>query len=303
MITRKTNLREAQAELNARKAKASTTTTTNTGLIIPHWNAPFNSTSVVRLLPDGDESNPLPFVTKFTIALPFAGMINSDNDTDQPVTVKVVSPVTFDKKCPITEAIKPYWRGGEDEKAVARTYYRKPTFIYAALAVSLPFAEENVPENPVRTLHLNRSIHDIVIAYLSNAEVETAPYDMEHGRDLRITKKQVGQWANYTGSTFSLKERALSEQELAGIEKFGLRDLSQDLGTAPTDAEITEMYEMYLASLAGEPFDNAKWGRKYRAYGAGLKNAPATASVSAANPATNTGELIAGLRVKAQVAA
>lgn len=266
----------------ARKAKAETRST-KSGIIIPHWNAPFGSTTVVRLLPDANQSNPLPWVEKFVITLPFTGMVNSDNDTDQPVSVKVVSPVTFGKKCPVTEAIRPFWKGGDDEKAIARTYYRKASYIYAALAVSLPFSEENAPENPIRTLHLNRQIQDVVSTYLANPELEYAPYDPHNGRDLRIVKKQVGSWANYTASNFSLKERALSTAEQEAIEKFGLRDLSQDLGTPPTDAEIDMMHQMYVASLAGEPFDNARWGTKFRAFGHG-----GASSAAPGNPTSST---------------
>lgn len=246
----------------------------------PFWNAPIGTTTVVRILPDHDAENPFPWVEKRSIRLPFQGVVNSDYPTNNAVTVTVPCVETWGRKCPVTEAIRPLWKGSEEEKNLARKYYRKPSFIYSVLVVSSPFVEEDAPDSPVRIVALNKGVHENVLQGLSQPDFEEVPWDFFQGRDFKIVKAQQGQWANYSKSGFAFKPRALSDAEIAAIETHGLRNLADELGVEP-DAETTaQIAQMYRESLAGEPFDAARYPN-FRAYAdrsAGFSQQVATAA-------------------------
>ena len=228
-----------------------------------YWLTPENGTSLIRPLPDRNEENPFPYVTKFQSSLPFQGVLGTDKTEE--VFVKVTSPKTFGMDCPITAAIKPHWEH-EATKPIAKQYYPKPIYIASALVVKSGFSEEKVPENPIRILHLNKSLYEAMLAGLMDPEIEELPTDFTRGRDFKINKTKKGVYANYSTSGFSMKERPLSSEERAGIEKFGLVNLSDLLGKAPDQEELDAIMEMFEASMNGEPFDVERWGKWYGGY-------------------------------------
>jgi hypothetical protein len=232
---------------------------------LPYWLTPEGMTSLIRPLPDANTENPYPYVIKHQSSLPFQGVAGTDKTEE--VIIKVVSPKTHGQDCPITAAIKAegLWEH-EATKPVARQYYPKPVYVGAALAVKLGFTEERVPENPVRIVHYNKSLYDALMAGLMDPEIEELPTDPDRGRDFKIIKTKKGQYANYSTSSFSMKERPLTEAERAGIEKHGLIDLSTLLGKAPDQDELNALVEMYEASRAGLPFDVERWGKWYGSY-------------------------------------
>ena len=89
----------------------------------------------------------------------------------------------------------------------------------------------------------------------------------EHGRDFYLVKTTKGQYANYSSSKWAMKERALTEDELAAVAQFGLYNLEQFLPKKPDDAHLKAIMEMFEASVNEELYDVDRWGNFYRPNG------------------------------------
>lgn len=286
-------LAEIRAKLEAAKAKTANTDSprrSNDDLAqFPFWNAPIGSTSTIRFLPDGDTSNTFFWRQRDIVNLPFEGVTGGDYPTNASVTVKIVSPSTFDMKCPISDAIKHLWK---EDKEQALRYYRKRSYLTQAFVVSSAFTEEKLPENPIRRIVLNKSLHEQVQQILMDPEIEDLITDFDGGRDYRITKTQKGEYANYSTSSFSMKARSLSDAERGAIQQHGLFNLGEFLGKAPTDEDLRAIEGMVKDSLNGDPFDAAKYPT-FRAFNA---NGQAPAQAGSAPVTTNAAEVLARIR-------
>jgi len=239
----------------------------------PFWNVPENSSASIRFLPDADPDNTFFWVERQIIKLPFQGVVGRD---DNQVEVQVPCVDMFGDACPITAHIRPWWKD-DSKKDLARTYYKKKSYLFQGFVVNSPFSEENVPENPIRRFVINPSIFEIIKNSLMNPEMEDLPIDYVGGRDFKLTKTKKGEYANYGTSQWSFKTRALSADELEAIESFGLFNLKEFLGPRPDRDGIDLIKAMFEDSLAGRPFDNASYGHLYRPFGMrGGASAPQT---------------------------
>jgi len=267
-MTEKLSLAQMRAKLieqETNKGKKFENTSDNASY--PFWNIPDNSTAHVRFLPDGNPDNGWFHVSKKTINLPFPGVLGAS--IEKPLKVSITCPETFNKKCPIQEEIKSlnWWNGTDAEKALARTYYRKVSYIYQGFVCNSVLKEENVPENPIRRFVLNQSLHDKIIAAIKDPDMEDVlPTDYDNGLDFRIVKTKQGQYANYDNSSFSRKPRSLNQTEREAIEQYGLFDLSKFLSKEPDSTYLTLMMELFEASINGELFDQEKF-KIFRPYG------------------------------------
>ena len=290
---------------SAMAAEKPATGTPMSRLVYPFYQMGFNQTTVARFLPDKDEANQLPWIEQHTMRFPFGGVINSDHDTFNDVTVSIPAMSTWGRKDKVTESLRGLWDGTADDKLIAKTYYRKVSYLMAAFIVSSPLVEKQEPGSPIRLLKLGKQLHDVIRAGLANGDFEWSPFGTDHGRDFKITKTQQGTWANYSTSAFAYKERPLSKIERDAIERHGLLDLSDFVGVEPDADVIAMVWEMYEASKLGGPFDNAKWGSHFRAFenkfgAAGEGDAASTADTSARQAATGTvrEEVVAKLHAK-----
>lgn len=299
------------AEDAKRTAGAGNAKYVNIGLM------PIPSNMLLRLLPPAVAGS-LPCATKYTSKFKFQGIVDSDSDTDDEVTVSYPCMKTWGMDDYVLKAIAPYWKGTEEEKNIyARPYYFRPSYIYGCLVVSLPYVEQSPPESPIRLVSFSSSIQAQVRTGLADPDMEYAPYDLERGRSFRVAKVQLGTWPNYSQSGFVMKESAVPQSGLDAIEKYGLPDLDAEIGEPPT-AEVREMIKaMYHASLAGEPFQNKLWGGTFRAYAAygsnkdsnttqrgNAKPQPAPSSNGASNGADNDPQgILAKLKAKTQARA
>ncbi len=229
------------------------------------WDINEGDTAVIRFLPDADESNTFFWRKREVIRLPFEGIINSDNNTDKKVTVTVPCVNMWGQTCPIQSHTKSWWK--TDKEPIARTYWKKKSYLYQGFVVTSPFNEENAPENPIRRFVINADIHAIIEQSLLDPEMDL-PTDYVSGCDFRITKGKKGQYADYGASSWARRTRSLSEQEMEAIETYGLYDLNEYLGKQPNADELKIIEEMFFDSLDGAPYDMAKYGKFFKPYGA-----------------------------------
>lgn len=66
-----------------------------------------------------------------------------------------------------------------------------------------------------------------------------------------------------------MRPRPLSDAEQRIIEQFGLFNLRDFFGSKPNEDAVAAIKAMFEASVAGEPYDMAAFGKYYRPYGVG----------------------------------
>jgi hypothetical protein len=280
------SLKEIQAKLLAQQAQKERGKSGNGGgdnSIYPFWNNPEGSTATLRFLPDGDDTNDFFWVERLIIKLPFPGVKGQDMGR----TVEVQVPCTDMWKpgsCPITAEIRPWWKDPALEN-MARKYYKKKSYLFQGFVTQNPNKEDGPTENPIRRFIINPSIFDAIKAILMRQDLENSPTDYENGRDFYLSKTTKGQYANYSSSSWSMKERPLSAEEMEAIDKFGLYNLNQFLPKKPDDAHLRAIMELFEASVQEEPYDPDRWGQFYRPNGMrfeGVENADASINHSPA---------------------
>lgn len=286
-------LRAKLKEAAARSEKKTTSRGGGDKASFPFWDTPVGQSTTVRFLPDGDTENPFFWVERQVIKLPFDGVVGGDNPTTNRVEVTVPCIDMFQMSCPIIAATRHLWNGTDADKEIARTYYKKRSYIFQGLVVNSPIQEEEAPENPIRRFVINKSIYDIVYASLLEPNFESLPTDFEGGRDFKITKTQKGEWANYSTSNWSFSTRSLGEMERAAIAQHGLHDLKTAQGAVPDADTVEAIKAMFEASYAGDAYDFDSFGKYFRPYGlrgSGGNDAGTQRTVAAASNLTNTAE-------------
>jgi hypothetical protein len=93
------------------------------------------------------------------------------------------------------------------------------------------------------------------------------PTDYAAGLDFSVKKTSKGGYADYSTSSWSRKESALTAVEAAAIEQYGLHNLGDFLPKRPTDVELKVIKEMFEASVDGQPYDPDRWANYYKPYG------------------------------------
>ncbi|VUX47787.1 hypothetical protein DF3PA_70108 [Candidatus Defluviicoccus seviourii] len=238
-------LRKALLEKEA-KTNSSFTKSTEPSPIYPFWNTPAGKTSLIRLLPDGDPNNTFFWVERLVINLTFGDGVRA----------QVPCLEMWDEKCPILEEVRTWFKDPSKEQ-VARSYWKKRSYLFQGFVVADGVGETEKPENPIRRFVVNKTLFETIKAALMDADMEDLPIDYEKGRDFRITVTKRGDYKDYATSGWSMRSRGLTDQEKQAIEKYGLFDLKTYLPKKPDPALITEMFR---ASVAGEDWCQ-DWGR------------------------------------------
>jgi hypothetical protein len=261
-----TSLAEIRAKLQAQESKKSgnkeSQSTDNT--IFPHWNIPENSTARVRFLPDADPKNSFFWVERLTIKLPFSG-IKGQADS-KPVIVQVPCVEMWGDACPILAEVR-NWYKDESLKETANKYWKKRSYLFQGFVRDNPLGEDKAPENPIRRFVISPQIFKTIKDSLMDPELESIPTDYASGLDFNIKKSKKGEYADYSTSSWSRKESALTQDEAAAIEQFGLYSLSDFLPKRPSDEELRVIKEMFEASVDGEAYDPDRWSNYYKPYG------------------------------------
>ena len=232
--------------------------------VYPHWNIPEGTTSRVRFLPDGDNSNMFFWVERAMIRLPFSGVKGQMNS--KPVVVQVPCMEMYNETCPILTEVRTWFKDKSLEE-MGRKYWKKRSYIFQGFVRESPMSEDSVPENPIRRFVVSPSIYPVITAVLKDTEVEEMPTDYDRGLDFSITKTTKGQYADYSTSKWARKESALTATERAAIDSFGLFNLKDFLPKRPGDVELKIIKEMFEASVDGQTYDADRWGQYYKPAG------------------------------------
>jgi hypothetical protein len=232
--------------------------------VYPHWNIPEGTTARVRYLPDGDNSNMFFWVERAMIRLPFSGVKGQTGS--KPVIVQVPCMEMYNETCPVLTEVRTWFKDKSLED-MGRKYWKKRSYIFQGFVRENPMTEDNPPENPIRRFVVSPSIFPVITAVLKDTEVEELPIDYNRGLDFSITKTTKGQYADYSTSKWARKESALTANELAAIDSYGLFNLKDFLPKKPSDSELKIIKEMFEASVDGQTYDADRWSQYYKPAG------------------------------------
>lgn len=244
--------------------KKNTNTFGGDNTLFPFWNMEEGQTAVVRYVPDQDNTNPYFWRERQMIKIPFSGV--KGGEENKPTTVVVPCVEMWGKKCPIHDEIRPWFKNSNMEK-LARTYWKKKSYIFQGFVVDSPMKEENPPENPIRRLIINPSLFNIIKAALMDPDFPEIPTHIEKGTDFKIIKTQKGQYADYATSNWARRERSLNQAERDAIESYGLFNLNDFMPKQPSDKELQAIFAMFEASVDGQLYDPEQFAEFYRPIG------------------------------------
>ena len=262
--------------------------------IFPFWNMTEGQTTTVRFLPDGDESNTFFWKERLMIKLPFAG-IKGETDS-RPVQVQVPCMEMYGDSCEILNEVRGWFKDPSLED-MGRKYWKKRSYIFQGFVTDNALSEDTTPENPIRRFIIGPQIFQIIKSALMDPDMEELPTDYTAGVDFRLTKTSKGGYADYSTSSWSRRERPLSDTEMKAIESNGLFNLNDFLPKKPSEVEVKVMKEMFEASVDGEAYDQDKFGQYFRPAGmsartgdpnANRNNAQATPTQATTEPKVDT---------------
>ena len=259
-----TSLAEIRAKLQAQENRQQGGQSQGDNAIYAHWNIPEGSSAKVRFLPDANTNNSFFWVERLMIRLPFAG-IKGQTDS-KPVVVQVPCVEMYGDACPILAEVRTWFKDPGLEE-MGRKYWKKKSYLFQGFVRDNPLADDKTPENPIRRFVISPQIFNLIKAALMDPELESMPTDYTAGLDFTVTKTSKGGYADYSTSKWSRKETALTAQEQAAIDSFGLYNLSDFLPKRPGEVELKVIKEMFEASVDGQPFDMERWGQYYRPAG------------------------------------
>lgn len=252
------------------------------------WNIPDRQALNLRFLPDADPTNPFFWRERDMINLPFAGVKGVHTDK---VVVSVPCNEMWDKvnTCPVLKEVRKWW-DDKDMEEIARTYWKKKSYLMQCLVApnSVEVKDDKVPENPIRRVLVTKQLFAKIESMMVDPDMEVNPTDYAGGVDFRVIKsKNSGGFNSYDESKFAMKSRALNEEELAAIEKYGTFNLNDFMPKRPTPEELQAIADMFESSLKGEAYDPDRFAQFYRPAGVNRPN-PNGATQSTGTAQTST---------------
>ena len=234
--------------------------------VFSHWNMEEGGTSRVRFLPDANASNTFFWAERAMIKLSFAGIVGQSDSKPVEVQVPCMEMYGKDTPCPILTEVRTWFKDPNLEE-MGRKYWKKRSYLFQGFVRDGTVKDDKPPENPIRRFVISPQIFNLVKSALMDPDLENLPTDYDGGLDFSLIKSAKGGYADYSTSKWSRKETALTADERAAIEQYGLHDLSSFLPKKPTDTELRIIKEMFEASVEGEAYDPVRWGQYYKPYG------------------------------------
>jgi hypothetical protein len=259
-----TSLAEIRAKLQAQESRTGGNSQGGDNAIYPHWNIAEGSTAKIRFLPDGNTKNSFFWVERLMIRLPFAG-IKGQADS-KPVVVQVPCVEMYGEACPILAEVRTWFKDPALEE-MGRKYWKKKSYLFQGFVRENPLGDDKTPNNPIRRFVISPQIFNLVKNALMDPDMESMPTDYEAGLDFTVKKTSKGGYADYSTSTWARKESALTADERAAVDSFGLFNLTDFLPKQPTDVELKVIKEMFEASVDGQAYDPDRWGAYYKPAG------------------------------------
>ena len=294
-------LAEIRAKLKDQESRTGGSTQSSGGdnAIYPFWNLKEGEQSTVRFLPDGDKSADFFWKERLMIKLPFAG-IKGETDS-RPVQVQIPCMEMYGESCAILNEVRGWFKDPTLED-MGRKYWKKRSYIFQGFVTENGLKEDSLPENPIRRFIIGPQIFQLIKSALLDPDMEELPTDYTAGVDFRIVKTSKGGYADYSTSNWARRERPLSEDEKAAVEKHGLFNLNDFLPKKPSEVEVKVMQEMFQASVDGEAYDPDRFGQYFRPAGMAARTGDPNVAASVNATATSQSAPVAPAPVVEAVA-
>lgn len=250
--------------------------------IFPFWNLKFGNSATIRFLPYNDQFTGAFWAERVLLPMSFT------DPADNSKVLKFMGPCRemYDRseKCPLLAPVRNLYaeekelrntgktQDADKIKKIAGYHWKKPTYYYQGFVVKSGLPEDELPENPIRVLPINKKIHQKIFnSIFENNEdpfemlptgeftvediatlLDGGEIDLErfNGRNFIIKKMQQGDYADWTtGSQWQTKESPLDEEQLTAIAKYGLHDLTKRLPDRPSDEQYEVLVEMMETSI------------------------------------------------------
>ena len=213
--------------------------------------------------------------------------IKGETDS-RPVQVQVPCMEMYGESCPILAEVRGWFKDPSLED-LGRKYWKKRSYIFQGFVTDNALQEDGTPENPIRRFIIGPQIFQLIKSALMDPDMEELPTDYTSGVDFRITKTSKGGYADYSTSSWARRERPITEEEKAAVDKNGLFNLSDFLPKQPSEVEVKVISEMFKASVDGEAYDTEKFGQYFRPAGVSAKTGdPVAPSTPKAETPTTT---------------
>ncbi len=206
----------------------------------PFWNMKPGQKTVIRFLPDLDESNARGFLVEKVF---HNLMINGQRKTVPCLTM-------YGEDCPICKISQEYYKNKDEVNG--KKYWKKKQYIAQAIIVEDPLPADETTgekhEGKVRYITLGYQLYNIIKEAFASEDdpMEDIPYSFEGGYDFVIKKTEQGEYASYTvGTKFLSKQRSLTEDELA-IADEGMIELATLLPKSPGVEKVQAMLDADL---------------------------------------------------------
>lgn len=278
------SLADIRKRLAEQENKRSQSRNDGEGPVYPHWNINEGDTAIIRFLEDGNPDNPYFWVERLMFKFPFNG-IKGDPSAGTNIIVQVPCMEMYGEKDPVLDEVRTWFKDSNLED-MGRKYWKKRSYIFQGFVRQDPM-NQDAPENPIRRFMISPQIFTLIKNSLMDPEIENLPTDKDAGLDFRILKSSKGGYADYSNSSWARKESALTDEEVAAIEKYGLSNLADFLPPKPTEEVQKVIREMFEASVDGEPYDPERWGAYFTPPGM-AKTGNDNATPAATTTTTNT---------------
>lgn len=223
------------AEQFAKKTSDAGTGDQTWKLFFNFWKADNDTVSVVRFLPDADESNPMGFLVE---NLSHELVVNGRRE-------KVPCLKMYGEDCPICSLSQQYYdkKSPEFNETLGKKYYRKKSYIGQILVVSTPL--EHDQEQLVKLIEFGPAVFKQIQAAFQSGDLEEKPYELKGGYHFRIKKTKSGEYASYTTSSFAPKQSDVDDDVIEQLELYTLAEYRTARRTAQ------ELEAMLMADQTG----------------------------------------------------
>lgn len=216
----------------------------NTGFwdkFYPFFKMDMDTSARFRFVPDRDEENPLGFIVPNQY---HQLLINGKKKS-------VACLKMYGESCPCCERSSQYYNEGNE--SLGKSFWRKIDYIAQGVIISSPFDYPiKADENPVRLISMSPKLYKIIETKIVKGDMDEMPTDFQNGYDFVINKTKQGEYADYSTSDFARKSTPISDDNLARIDLYDLKNYRY------AKVAREQMEAMIEAFLTGKNYDNEK---------------------------------------------
>ena len=229
-------------ELKAQFKKGDGTNEGGQNNYYPFWNMEVGEQATIRFLPDANEDNPTGFLLEKVMHV-----LEINGEKKSVPCLKM-----YGEECPICKVSAAFYK--KDDKVNGKKYWRKKQYLTQALIIDDPLpADKETGETQVgkiRYLALGNKIYDSIKDAFESGDLDDAPDLLKGGTNFVIKKRQQGEYADYSRSSFVKRASDLDDDTIDYVKSSSI-DLSTLL---PKNPGVDKVEAMLQAAMSGAEY-------------------------------------------------